>query len=178
MTPRQWQHLVAALWLLGAVLVQFTVMARLPMAAPDLVVCAVVAVALAGGRTPGVVAGFVTGLAMDVLPPSDGLIGAGALTLVVVAYIAGGVRDPRGMAPLERFGLVAGLAVLASVMQWTISAVLTASAPAPAAVLPSALLGALLTGVVALPLVPAIGATVRRAGGGSRRHRRLGPVGG
>lgn len=178
MTPRQWQYLVAAAWLAAAVLVQYSVLSRLPFPAPDLVACAVVGVALACGRTTGTIAGFVTGLVSDILPPADGLIGSGALTLVVVAYIAGGVRDPRGMAPFERGALVAGLTGLAGVLDWVLGAALIAAPAAPAAVLPLIVLIAVLTGIVALVMVPAIGSTVRRAGGGARRPRRLGPVSG
>ncbi len=172
MTPRQWQLTTAGVCVAVAVLLQFTVLARLPFAAPSLVTAAVIGVAMACGRTAGPVAGFCAGLALDVLPPADGLVGASALALVVVGYLAGRVRDPRGLAPLQLLAVVAGLAMLAGAGQWLLATILSAGAPGPGQVLPALLISSVLTGIVGLAVVPGIGAAVRRAGGTERRRRR------
>jgi rod shape-determining protein MreD len=64
---------------------------------PDLVLVAVVAMALAGGPRDGAVIGFAAGLALDIAPPASGLLGLSALVFCLVGYGCGRLR-----APLER----------------------------------------------------------------------------
>jgi rod shape-determining protein MreD len=86
--------LFAAMLLVFALAVQLTVLARLPLpgATPDLVLLAVVSLALANGPGFGLVAGFASGLASDLVPPADHAVGRWALVLTLVGYCAGLAR--------------------------------------------------------------------------------------
>ncbi|RZS89787.1 rod shape-determining protein MreD [Motilibacter rhizosphaerae] len=115
-----------ALLVLTAVLVQSVVLAplHLPGATPDVVLLVVVGTAQAWGRLPGAVAGFAAGLAVDLLPPSDGAAGRWAAVLTVLGYAVGRTFEHVAAAPLR-----------------TLLAVVVA---APASVAGSALLGTLI----------------------------------
>lgn len=175
MTPRQWQVVTAAVILAAAVIVQFGVLARLPFVAPGLVVCVVIAIGMAGGQTFGAVAGFAAGLALDVLPPAQGLVGSSALALTIIGVLAGRVRDPRGLAPLQLFGVVAALSALAGLIIVAFTALLGTGLPSLRVLLVDLPLYVVVTALVALVVVPAVGAALRRVTG-ARRHRRLRPV--
>jgi rod shape-determining protein MreD len=101
--------------LVVAVVVQSTVLAELRVAGvrPDLLVLAVVAVAMASEATTGAVFGFVAGLVADLL--FDLPVGVSALVYTAVGFAVGTVRvyvtSPR---PLVHLAL-AGAASLASV---------------------------------------------------------------
>lgn len=81
----------AALLLVVVLAVQVAVLARLPLpgATPDLLLLAVVSLALAHGPGFGLVAGFAAGLGADLVPPADHAVGRWALVLTVVGYFAG-----------------------------------------------------------------------------------------
>ncbi len=75
-----------------ALLAQLTFVSRLVLpggAGPDLVLLAVVALALTGGPLPGLLTGFLAGLALDVAPPASHTIGQYALVFCVVGYACG-----------------------------------------------------------------------------------------
>ncbi len=74
---------------------QVTLFSRLPLpgATPDVVLLAVVALALAHGPGFGMVTGFCAGLATDLVPPADHAVGRWALALCVVGYAAGLLRS-------------------------------------------------------------------------------------
>lgn len=59
---------------------------------PNLALLVVVAAALVRGPEFAAVLGFLSGLAIDLAPPADHVIGRWALALVVVGYLAGRVR--------------------------------------------------------------------------------------
>jgi rod shape-determining protein MreD len=87
--------LLAALTLLCVVLIQVTVLNRLPLpggTGPDLVLVTVVALALANGPMAGMLAGFAGGLLFDLAPPGTYLLGETALVLCVVGYGCGLMR--------------------------------------------------------------------------------------
>ncbi|GLU47964.1 rod shape-determining protein MreD [Nocardiopsis ansamitocini] len=89
--------LLAGLLVAAAVIVQITVVNRLPMpwgVAPDLVVLTVVAVALRTSAVAGALSGFVAGLAVDVAPPADHELGRYALVLCLAGYLVGLLREP------------------------------------------------------------------------------------
>src|SRR3974390_2951122 len=74
---------------LAAILLQVTVLNNLPFpggSPPDLVLVVVVALALAGGPLDGAVIGFAAGLAVDIAPPSSGLVGQSALVFCLVGF--------------------------------------------------------------------------------------------
>jgi rod shape-determining protein MreD len=75
-----------------ALAAQLTFVSRLALpggAGPDLVLLAVVALALTGGPLPGLLTGFLAGLALDVAPPASHTIGQYALVFCVVGYACG-----------------------------------------------------------------------------------------
>ena len=101
--------------LVVAVLVQSTVLARLRLAGvrPDLLVLAVVSVAVATDATTGAVFGFVAGLVADLL--FDLPVGVSALVYTAVGFTVGTVRVyVTSHRPLVHLAL-AGAASLASV---------------------------------------------------------------
>ena len=59
---------------------------------PNLALLVVVAAALVRGPEFAAVLGFLAGLAIDLAPPADHVLGRWALALVVVGYLAGRVR--------------------------------------------------------------------------------------
>ncbi len=86
---------LSALVLAIALVLQLTVVNRLPLpggSAPDLVLLAVVALALCGGPELGMIAGFCGGLSLDLAPPAGQLIGQYALVFCVVGYGCGKLR--------------------------------------------------------------------------------------
>lgn len=60
---------------------------------PNLALLVVVAAALVRGPQFAAVIGFLSGLAIDLAPPADHILGRWALALVVVGYLAGRVRQ-------------------------------------------------------------------------------------
>ena len=101
--------------LVVAVLVQSTVLARLTLAGvrPDLLVLAVVSVAVATDPTTGAVFGFVAGLVADLL--FDLPVGVSALVYTAVGFAVGTVRVyVTSHLPLVHL-VLAGAASLASV---------------------------------------------------------------
>lgn len=82
---------LSAVLVVVALALQVTFLSRLPLpgATPDLVLLVVVATALSGGPTVGLLTGFAAGLALDLVPPADHEVGRWALVLTVVGYLAG-----------------------------------------------------------------------------------------
>jgi rod shape-determining protein MreD len=60
---------------------------------PNLALLVVVAAALVRGPEFAAVIGFMAGLAIDLAPPADHVVGLWALSLVIVGYLAGRVRQ-------------------------------------------------------------------------------------
>lgn len=60
---------------------------------PDLALLVVVAVALTRGGQAGLVTGFAAGVLLDLAPPADHTAGRWALSLLIVGYVAGRVRE-------------------------------------------------------------------------------------
>jgi rod shape-determining protein MreD len=75
---------------------------------PDLVLLVVVAVGLVRGPEPAALVGFVGGLALDIAPPADHIAGRWALSLVVVGYLVGLLRDD------ARQGMVGSMVAVAA----------------------------------------------------------------
>jgi rod shape-determining protein MreD len=89
------QNLLAVVVVLTSLLVQVTILNRLPLPIghPDLLVVVVISCALVGGPQRGAVIGFATGLAADLMPPADHLAGRLAFTYTIVGYFAGLLED-------------------------------------------------------------------------------------
>jgi rod shape-determining protein MreD len=87
--------IAAAAALTAILLVQLTVVNGLALprgGTPDLVLLCVVALGLTSGPAPGLIAGFCAGLALDLAPPANQLIGQYALVLCLVGYWSGRLR--------------------------------------------------------------------------------------
>lgn len=155
--------LVLAL-LLTALLLQLTVLPLLglPGATPDLLLVVVSALGWAGGEVRGAVAGFVAGLALDLVPPATGVLGLSAVVLTAVGYLAGllGQRKDRGaLMTIVVVALLAGGSVLAYAMIGGIVAdPHIAWERVPTLVVTQALYAAVLAAFV----IPAVGVLVRR----------------
>lgn len=101
--------------LLTALLVEVTVLSRLPLpgATPDLVLVCLAALALQWGPTFGAAAGFAAGLGLDVVPPADGALGHWALTLCLAGYLVGlfeGAAESSVLLPVAVVALAAAVA--------------------------------------------------------------------
>ncbi len=75
---------------------------------PDLLLLVVVAVGLVHGPERAALVGFLGGLALDLAPPADHVAGRWALSLVVVGFLVGLVRED------ARQGLIKIVAVVAA----------------------------------------------------------------
>ena len=74
---------------------------------PDLALIVVVAASIARGPQFGAVIGFLAGMLLDLAPPADHIAGRWALALVVVAILAGRVRNDARNNPLGGLATVA-----------------------------------------------------------------------
>lgn len=83
--------LLSAVLVVGALIVQVSVLARLqlPGAVPDLLLLVVLALAMVYGHTAGALTGFLAGLIADLAPPAEHAVGRYALVLCVIGYVAG-----------------------------------------------------------------------------------------
>jgi rod shape-determining protein MreD len=90
--------LVLTLVILLAVALQVAVFSALSFdgVVPNLALLVVVAAALVRGPEFAAGLGFLGGLAIDLAPPADHVLGRWALALVVVGYLAGRVRHDAG----------------------------------------------------------------------------------
>jgi len=117
------RFLLPVVLLLTALVVQLTVLDRLPLpggVAPDLVLLVVVALALNSGPMTGMIYGFCAGLALDIAPPSGHLIGVYALVFCLLGYFCGLVStelESSVLLPLaaSAAGAAAGAALYAAV---------------------------------------------------------------
>lgn len=109
---------LVALGLVGLVVVQVAVVTFLPtpVAVPDLVLVAVLALAHAHGPWLGGLAGAWAGLMLDLIPPAAGPLGGWMLVLGLVGAALGQVVATNRPGPFTSMALLAmgaGLAVLA-----------------------------------------------------------------
>ncbi|GHC90244.1 hypothetical protein GCM10007079_36390 [Nocardiopsis terrae] len=105
---------VTLLMVTVAVLAQATVVNRLPFEwgpGPDLVLAAVVAVALTTSPAAAAGCGFAAGLAVDVLPPAEHPMGRYALVLCLAAYVLALLRTNTGFGGPTGSGVSAWAAV-------------------------------------------------------------------
>jgi rod shape-determining protein MreD len=122
-SPAAGRKLMAVVVLAVALILQVSVANRLPLPGqitPDLVLLAVVALALVYGSLTGIVAGFAAGLAADIIPPADHTIGRYALVYCLIGYVCGLAADE-----MDRQSLVPFLAVAAGALAGTVLYALT-----------------------------------------------------
>jgi rod shape-determining protein MreD len=158
-------RLITAVAVLAAALVlQVTVLSRLPLpgATPDLVLVVVVALAIAYGPTFGTIAGFAVGLAADLVPPADLAVGRWALVLGLVGYVAGLASTRMRCSAFLPMLMVAGAAVV-SVVGYAATGVLAGETGASWRVVNRLIPTAVLYALVLSPIVVSpVLAVVRR----------------
>ena len=90
--------LLSAVLVVGALIVQVSVLARLqlPGAVPDLLLLVVLALAMVYGHTAGALVGFAGGLIADLAPPAEHAVGRYALVLCLIGYVAGLTKPDNG----------------------------------------------------------------------------------
>ncbi|WUI01768.1 rod shape-determining protein MreD [Spirillospora sp. NBC_00431] len=109
---------VAAVVIGVTLILQVSVANRLPLPGgvqPDLVLLAVVALALVAGSMTGMVTGFLAGLAADIIPPADHTIGRYALVYCLIGYLCGVAS-----AEMDRQSVVPFFAVAAGALAGTV----------------------------------------------------------
>jgi rod shape-determining protein MreD len=149
-----------------AAVLEVTVLARIPFpgATPDLVLLVVVALGLAGGPITGATAGFVGGLLLDAMPPSDGTLGVWALVLTVVGLLAGRAQDAAQRSVFMPLLVVAVLAP-AALLGYTGLSLLLGDPRVVVASLATSLPAVTLYDVLLAPfVVPVVGRIYRRVG--------------
>jgi rod shape-determining protein MreD len=157
--------LLGAVGVVTALLLQTTVLGRLPLpgGVPDLLLVLVVAFALVEGPLAGTVTGFVAGLLADL--GSDHEIGRTALVYTLVGYCAGLAYDDRPRSVLLPFAVVAAAAV-GAVSVYALEGLLLGDPRITAAAFWRSLVGTTAYSVLLTPLVvPAVGALLRRLDG-------------
>ena len=146
--------IAAAAALSAALLVQLTVVNGLALprgGTPDLVLLCVVALGLTSGPAPGLIAGFCAGLALDLAPPANQLIGQYALVLCLVGYWSGRLRFTLRYSAVLGLVTAAVMAAVGEAMTAALTLVLdpqevtwtTVAHVLPASVLYDAMLGSL-----------------------------------
>lgn len=159
------RRLVAAAFILTALLVQVTIVNRLPLpdGRPDLLVVVVVALALVRGPEYGAIIGFVSGLAADVVPPADHTVGRLALAYAVVGYAAGLLEDAEERSVLATV-LVVAAGSAAAVIGYAGVGALIGDERVTLDALRNALLATVIYDVVLAPfVVPVVSGAARRA---------------
>ena len=140
-------------------------------AAIDLVLVAVVYVALTTGPVTGMLAGSVAGLIQDAL--SSGVIGIGGLAKTVVGFFAGVIGQQFIVtAALPRLVMfIAATALHAAVFMGLYEVLGLRAFPSPWKAVTTQALGNALVGIVAFTIIEALPGMIerRRAGGRSRR---------
>jgi rod shape-determining protein MreD len=158
------QNLLAGIVVLTSLLVQVTILNRLPLplGRPDLLVVVVIAFALVGGPQRGAVIGFVTGLAADLIPPADHLAGRLAFAYTLIGYLAGLLEDVEERSVFTTIVVVAVGAAVAVLVYAGLGA-LVADPHVTVHVTAQGLLASVVYDVVLAPfVVPFISAASRR----------------
>jgi rod shape-determining protein MreD len=147
---------IVALLVAGAVLLQVTVLSfwRLADGVPDVVVPAIVIVALLRGALVGAVSGFAAGLALELTSPIDTLGALALLYLIVGAVVGRYCEREESQGTWSALVITAGAALFVQVGFAVVQASLGAPFNAPdfvaGGLLPSLLLTALLTPPIVL----------------------------
>ncbi len=111
-----------------ALLAQVTFINRLVLpggAGPDLVLLAVIALALTGGPLAGTLTGFAAGLALDVTPPASHTIGQYALVFCLVGYGCGRLAALGEASPVLYVGISAAAAAAGAALHAVLGVMLS-----------------------------------------------------
>ena len=157
--------LLAVAVVLTAVIVQVTMVnpLRLPGGHPDLLLIAVVSLAVVGGPSYGSVVGFCAGLSADVLPPADHTVGRLAMAFAVIGYGAGLLEDIEERSVLTTV-VVVGAASGAAVVLFSAVGALLGDPRISSGTVTHSLVGTVIYDVVLAPfVVPLVSGAARRA---------------
>ena len=94
-------------------------------AGPDLVLLAVIALALTGGPLAGTLTGFAAGLALDVAPPASHTIGQYALVFCLVGYGCGRLAGLGEASPVLYVGISAAAAAVGAALHAVLGVMLS-----------------------------------------------------
>lgn len=123
---------------------------------PNLALLVVVAAALVRGPEFAATIGFLSGLAIDLAPPADHVLGRWALALVVVGYLAGRVRQDARTSAIAAVVTVAASSFVGTSI-FALSGMVLADPAVPAtealAVIPAAVVYDVLLTPFVLPLM-------------------------
>ncbi len=119
---------------------------------PNLALIVVVAAAVSRGPQFGAVVGFLAGMLLDLAPPADHVAGRWALAFVLVAVLAGRVRDDARRSPLAGLATVAVCSFVATSL-FAFSGLLLGDHALPAGEMMQVISIALLWDVVVAPLL-------------------------
>lgn len=123
---------------------------------PNLALLVVVAAALVRGPQFAAVIGFISGLAIDLAPPTDHIAGRWALALVLVGYLAGRVRHDAHTSALSAVVTVAASSFVGTSI-FALSGMVLSDPAVPAAealsVIPTAVVYDVLLTPFVLPLM-------------------------
>jgi rod shape-determining protein MreD len=156
------RFLLGAAAVVTALLLQLTVIGRLPLpgAAPDLLLVLVVAFALAEGPTSGMVTGFIAGMLADAMSAHE--IGRLALAYAVAGYVTGLLHDEADRSTIKPFGVVL-LGSLAALAAFTFEGILLADPRITLHSVVRAVVSSVPYAVILTPfVVPVIAGLVRR----------------
>lgn len=155
--------LLLALLVVAAVVLQSTVVTRLPLpgSPPDLVLVLVVVVGLVAGSRTGMLTGFAAGLLADL--SGDAELGRLALVNVVAGYLAGLLQDDAEGSPLVAAAVAGGLAAV-GVLAYAAGGVLLSDPRVTGGALWRSLVSTVPYCAALAPVVfPLVGALLRRA---------------
>jgi rod shape-determining protein MreD len=154
--------LVVAAILLVAVLLQTAVLARLPLPGPtpDLMLLAVIGVALALGANTGAVTGFAGGLLVAVVPPAGAPLGLAAILYAVVGFVVGSRAAGERLAWSEVAGICAAAGAITAAVGVVLTAVWGAGWPGLVVAALAVVLQAGYCALLALLVAPAVSASV------------------
>ena len=159
------RRLVSTAFVVTALIVQVTMLNRIPLpdGRPDLIVLVVVSLALVRGPEYGALLGFVSGLAADLVPPADHTMGRLALAYAVVGYAAGLLEDAEERSVLTTVLVVAAGSAVAVIGYAGVGALLGDERITVTA-LGTSLLATVIYDVVLAPfVVPVVSGAARRA---------------
>jgi len=163
---------IAGAFLVVAVLVQTVIFSpmRLPGAVPDVVLVVVIAFGIATDSAFGCAVGFAGGLLLDIVPPSDGTAGRWALVFTVAGWLAGKYRLTPEHGALWPLLVVAGIVPAALLGYAGLGLLLGDPRVTGSAIVASIPYATLYDVILAVFVVPAVGALVRRT------RRAVGPA--
>jgi rod shape-determining protein MreD len=119
---------------------------------PNLALVVVVAAAVARGPQFGAVVGLTAGLLLDLAPPADHVAGRWALAFVLVAILAGRVRDDARRSPIAGLATV-GVCSFVATSVFALSGVVLGDHALPAGEMMQVVGIALLWDIVVAPLM-------------------------